>query len=369
MSDAPVTLLGIETSCDETAAAIVRLNPDNSAHILSDEVYSQIDTHEAFGGVVPELAARAHVEKLPIIIKTAFDNAALSAAELDGIAVTSGPGLIGGVMVGTMMAKAMAQAHNLPIVAVNHLEGHALSPNLAGDCPWPYLLLLVSGGHCQLLWVEALGKYTRLGSTLDDAVGEAFDKGAKLLGLGFPGGPEIEKCGLKGDPKAYDFPRPLLKDKDKSRAMDFSFAGLKTALRRAIEKETETLQTKSDLAASLQAAIGDILCNRSANAMQYIRQSRAMGHVPFVMAGGVAANRYLRDRLADTTASHGFRFSAPPLKWCTDNAVMIAYAGALRLKNGLSDKLDFAVRPRWPLDQDAALASPVYGSGKKGAKA
>ena len=347
-------ILGIETSCDETAAAIV----DGERRILSNLVLSQLDEHRPFGGVVPEIAARSHLDHLDTLIARALAEAGLDFGDLDGVAATAGPGLIGGVFVGVMTAKAIAAARRLPFLAINHLEGHALSARLTEEVDFPYLLLLVSGGHCQLLAVEGVGAYRRLGTTVDDAAGEAFDKTAKILGLGYPGGPAVERAAAEGDPERFRLPRPMLGRE----GLDFSFSGLKTAVRHAAAEldpgpEGET-QVAKDLAAGFQAAVGDVLADRCRRALgrfaaDYGRQG------PLVVAGGVAANRYLRARLGEVAAEADAALLAPPPWLCTDNAAMIAWAGVERLRLGpepgpeprLGDPLDFAPRPRWPLEQ------------------
>lgn len=361
----PLTVLGIETSCDETAAAVLRLSADG-ADVLGEVVASQFDEHRAYGGVVPEIAARAHAEKCDEVVAETMRQSGLSFDQIDGFAATTGPGLIGGVMVGMMTAKALAMASVKPFISVNHLEGHALSPRLTGEIAFPYLLLLVSGGHCQFLRVDGVGKYKRLGSTIDDAVGEAFDKSAKVLALGFPGGPAIEKIAMEGNAKAVSLPRPLL---DRP-GLDMSFAGLKTAVLREAEAEILTGSRKADIAASFQAAVCDVLVEKSRRAMRLFREDFTGQEMPaFVIAGGVGANKSLRSRLDMLCTEEGFAFSAPPLKWCTDNGAMIAYAGALRLAAGEISSLETAARPRWPLDEDAATRAPVFGGGKRGAKA
>ncbi len=345
-------VLGIETSCDETAVAIVEAPAGDGpaanrpvGRILANVVYSQLAEHRRFGGVVPEIAARAHLERLDGLVGEALADAGLGLADLDGIAATGGPGLIGGVLVGVMTAKALAFAHDKPFLAINHLEGHALSVRLTEDVAFPYLLLLVSGGHCQLLTVRGPdsqgGDFTRLGTTIDDAVGECFDKTAKLLGLGFPGGPAVEKTAIGGDAQRFALPRPLWRKP----GCDFSFSGLKTAVRQIAEKlPPEDPRAVADLCASFQRTVGDVLADRCANAL-------ALAPSPvLVVAGGVAANAYLRGRLATLAASHGARLVAPPPKLCTDNGAMIAWAGIERLRLGLTDGLDFRPRPRWPLD-------------------
>jgi N6-L-threonylcarbamoyladenine synthase len=354
-------VLGIETSCDETAAAVVVLK-DGRARVLSSIIASQIEAHAPYGGVVPEIAARAHVEVADHVVKSALDQAGIGFDDLTGIAATAGPGLIGGVMVGLLTGKAIALARNLPLVGVNHLEGHALSPRLEADVAFPYLLLLVSGGHCQLLWVEGIGAYRRLGSTIDDAVGEAFDKTAKVLGLGYPGGPAVEVSAKTGDPKRFALPRPL-----KGRAgCDFSFAGLKTAVAREAEALGDvTPQDISDICASFQAAVGDVLVDRTRAAMALVDTGEDSAP-RLVVAGGVAANQDLRTRLEALCAKRGWVFFAPALKYCGDNGAMIALAGAERLALGLSDSLDVQARPRWPLDSSA---TPTHIAGRKGQKA
>jgi N6-L-threonylcarbamoyladenine synthase len=360
----PLTVLGIETSCDETAAALVRLEADGSGRILSSVVRSQLDLHAAYGGVVPEIAARAHVESIDGIAARALSEAGVRFEGLTGVAATAGPGLVGGVMVGLSFGKAVALARGLPLVAVNHLEGHAVSARLAAEVDYAFLLLLVSGGHCQLLSVEGIGACRRLGSTIDDAAGEAFDKIAKTLGLPYPGGPALEALAEAGDPERFVLPRMLLGRKD----CDFSFSGLKTAAARIAEGLT-TDKERADLAAAVQAAIAAQLAERSDRAMAAYADAHAGRALRFVVAGGVAANRTVRARLQTTAQARGFSFTAPPLAYCTDNAAMIALAGAERLALGISDPLDAPARPRWPLDEAAASASPTHVPGRKGAKA
>lgn len=357
----PLTVLGFETSCDETAASVVRL-AGGRAEVLSSVIYSQIDEHAAFGGVVPEIAARSHVEMIDGVARRAMAEAGLSFDDLDGIAATAGPGLIGGVMVGLSFGKAVALARGLPFVAVNHLEGHAVSARLGAEIAYPFLLLLVSGGHCQLLEVRGIGAIDRLGSTIDDAAGEAFDKIAKAMGLGYPGGPALERLALLGRAGRYDLPRSLL-----GRAgCDFSFSGLKTAAAR-LAQTCETDQDRADLALAVQSAIARQLAERTGRAMtDYARRHETRR---FVVAGGVAANAAVRTRLTAEADAHGFSFLAPPLVYCTDNAAMIALAGAERLQLGLVSGLDVAARPRWPLDEARALADPAHRPGRKGAKA
>lgn len=359
----PLTILGIETSCDETAAAVVRLG--DRPEVLSDIVLGQAAAHAPYQGVVPEIAARAHVEGLDAAIAAAMKDAGLGFGDLDGVAATAGPGLIGGVMVGLVAAKAIALAHDKPLLAINHLEGHALSPRLAAPVAFPYLLLLVSGGHCQFIAVLGLGEYRRLGSTIDDALGEAFDKTAKLLGLGFPGGPLVEQCAKNGDPARFSLPRPMLGRE----GCDFSFAGLKTALAREVERlGALSDQDKADLCAAFQAAVLDVVTDRARNAMAaFDPMWGAKGRL--VAAGGVAANQAIRGRLEELARERNYDFIAPPLKWCTDNAAMIALAGAERLRAGFRDDLAAPARPRWPLDEVAARLRPSHKPGRKGVKA
>ncbi|OYX56015.1 MAG: tRNA (adenosine(37)-N6)-threonylcarbamoyltransferase complex transferase subunit TsaD [Brevundimonas subvibrioides] len=357
-----LTVLGIETSCDETAASVVRLTPDGTATVLSSVVHSQIDDHAAFGGVVPEIAARSHVEMIDGVVRRAMADAGLGYGELDGVAATAGPGLVGGVMVGLGFGKAVALARGLPLVAVNHLEGHAVSARLGARVAYPFLLLLVSGGHCQLLEVRGIGDMSRLGTTIDDAAGEAFDKIAKAMGLGYPGGPALETMAESGDGARFDLPRALLGRKD----CDFSFSGLKTAASR-LAQTCETDQDRADLADAVQNAIARQLSERSDRAMAAYAETH--DHRLFVVAGGVAANRTVRRVLEATAAKRGFAFLAPPLAYCTDNAAMIALAGAERLQLGLVSDIDAPARPRWPLDEARALADPVHPTGRKGAKA
>jgi len=363
-----LTVLGIETSCDETAAAIVRLDRLGARPaILADLVRSQIDYHKPYGGVVPEIAARAHVEVLDRLVAAAMETAGLGFDGLSAVAATAGPGLIGGVLVGLMTAKAIAAVHDQPLIAVNHLEGHALSARLTEAIDFPYLLLLVSGGHCQLLRVDGPGAYRRYGTTIDDAAGEAFDKTAKLLGLGFPGGPAIERAAARGNTRAYDFPRPLLH----RAGADFSFAGLKTAVAQTVRSlgRAPSPGEQADIAASFQAAVIDVLTARTKAAMRMFLDE-GPGAVPaLVVAGGVAANTALRGRLNTEASAQGFRFVVPPARYCTDNAAMIAWAGIERLGRGLTDSLDAPARPRWPLDEIRAGQGLPHQMGAKGPKA
>ncbi|NBB17430.1 tRNA (adenosine(37)-N6)-threonylcarbamoyltransferase complex transferase subunit TsaD [Caulobacter sp. SLTY] len=356
------TVLGLETSCDETAASVVRLDADGEVTVLSSVIASQIDEHAPFGGVVPEIAARAHVESIDAIAGEAMRQAGVGYQDLTGVAATAGPGLVGGVMVGLSFGKAVSLARGLPLVAVNHLEGHAVSARLGAAVAYPFLLLLVSGGHCQLLEVEGVGACRRLGSTIDDAAGEAFDKIAKAMGLPYPGGPALEKLAEGGEAERFPLPRALLGRE----TMDFSFSGLKTAAARMADKIDEG--DRRDLAASVQEAIARQLAERSDRAMAAYAE-RYPGERRFVVAGGVAANRHVRARLQAVAEKRGFSFTAPPLAYCTDNAAMIALAGAERLALGIHDGLDAVARPRWPLDQAAALSNPTHAPGRKGAKA
>jgi N6-L-threonylcarbamoyladenine synthase len=380
-------VLGIESSCDETAAALV----SSDRVILAQRIASQDEAHRPYGGVVPEIAARAHVERLTPIIAEVLADAGMTLADVDAIAATAGPGLIGGVMVGLVTAKALAMASDKPLIAINHLEGHALSPRLTDSAlDYPYLLLLVSGGHCQLLVVEGVGRYRRLATTIDDALGEAFDKSAKLLGLGYPGGPALERLAAAGNARAVPLPRPLLG----SAEPHFSFAGLKSAVMRAKQgvgngsggascfdrlrmssaragvvldparnpAQPELVEgpapyTDADIAASFQQAAIDCVLDRTTRALERTGEITAL-----VVAGGVAANRSVRAALERLAAANGLRFVAPPLPLCTDNAAMIAWAGIERLALGQNDPLDFAPRPRWPLDE---TAQPVRGAGVK----
>ncbi len=342
-------ILGIESSCDETAVALVR----SDRSIVAQRIASQDAEHRPFGGVVPELAARAHVERLTPMIAEVLDEAGIALADVDAIAATAGPGLIGGVMVGLVTGKALAWGAGKPLVAVNHLEGHALSPRLAdASLQFPYLLLLVSGGHCQLLGVEGVGRYRRLATTIDDAIGEAFDKSAKILGLGFPGGPAVERAALKGDARRFALPRPLLGSEEPH----FSFAGLKSAVLRQWQAlPGKSVQDRDDLAAAFQAAATDCLVDRTARAIAAFPQATAL-----VVAGGVASNQAIRAALSGLATANGLPFVAPPLWLCTDNAAMIAWAGAERFALGLTDSLDAPARPRWPLDPGAEA---VRGAG------
>jgi N6-L-threonylcarbamoyladenine synthase len=345
-------VLGIETSCDETAAAVL----DEDGRVLAEAVLSQEREQAPYGGVVPEIAARAHLTFLPEQVGAVMARAGLGFADLGGVAASAGPGLIGGLIVGSQFAKGIAIAHGLPFVAVNHLEAHALTARLPGivegGVAFPYLLLLVSGGHCQCVAVQGVGRHVRLGSTVDDAAGEAFDKVAKLLGLGWPGGPALEKLATSGNAERYAFPRPML-----GRAgCDFSFSGLKTAVAHEVARHgtgSLPVQVAADVAASFQRAVAEVLADRASHAMTMMRE-RAQEARVLVVAGGVAANDAVRAALAKAAAAHGFVLVAPPVRLCTDNAVMVAWTGIERLRIGLTDDLAFAPRPRWPLDQQFA---------------
>lgn len=353
-------VLGIETSCDETAAAIVSRDANGRGAILANVVRSQFDLHKIYGGVVPEIAARAHTECLDDIVKAAMREAGLSFAGLDAIAAAAGPGLIGGLIVGAITGKALALASGKPFLAINHLEAHALTVGLTDGVAPPYLMLLASGGHTQILWVEGVGRYRRLATTIDDALGEAFDKTAKLLGLPMPGGPAVEAAALIGDPKRFKLPRPMLGRTDPH----FSFAGLKTAVRHAAQGAAPmSRQDVADLCASFQAAVCDSVADRVSRAMLTVEaQSQAGGPKSFVVAGGVAANKVLGSALRSAAQRHGFAFYAPPIALCTDNGAMVAWAGCERLALGRVDGLAAPVRPRWPLDPDAP---PAQGAGVK----
>jgi N6-L-threonylcarbamoyladenine synthase len=360
------TVLGLESSCDDTAAAIVR-HSDLGPEVLSSVVWGQNDLHADFGGVVPEIAARAHAERLDICVERALKEAKLELSEVDAIAVTSGPGLIGGVLSGVMCAKGLSVGSGKPLIGVNHLAGHALTPRMTDDVAYPYLMLLVSGGHCQFLAVHSEDHFKRLGGTIDDAPGEAFDKTAKLLGLGYPGGPLVEQEALTGDEKRFKLPRPLL---DRP-GQDMSFSGLKTALRRARdllvdEKGGLTRQDRADLCAGFQLAVADTLGEKTRRACLVFQEGANVARPVLAVAGGVAANSVIRTRLQQVAKDNGFAFLAPPPRFCTDNAAMIAWAGLERFSKGHRDDLTLAARPRWPLDREAA---PMLGSGKKGAKA
>ena len=354
-------VLGIETSCDETSAAVVKGKSPGPGDILGHIVLSQAE-HTAFGGVVPEIAARAHVEALDKTIAAAMSQAGIGFSDLDGVAATAGPGLIGALLVGLTTGKAIAMAAGKPLAAVNHLEAHALTPRLTQGLPFPYLLLLVSGGHTQLLKVSGVGDYQRYGTTIDDALGEAFDKAARLLGLPYPGGPAIEAAAADGNSDRFHLPRPMLGRK----GADFSFSGLKTAVRQTAESAAPlSYQDVADLASSFQNAVADVVRDRTSNAMIRFKEEVSVGHRSLVVAGGVAANMELRSTLGLLADDHEFDIIVPPAELCTDNAAMVAWTGIERLGAGLTDPLDFAARPRWPLDDNAV----GIGGGAKGAKA
>jgi len=359
-------ILGIETSCDETAAAVVIRHPDGRGEIVSDVVLSQLDEHSAYGGVVPEIAARAHVEALDTLVEEALTSAGVTLADIDAVAATSGPGLIGGLIVGLMTGKAIARAADKPLYAVNHLEGHALTARLTDGLSFPYLMLLVSGGHTQLILVRGVGQYERWGTTIDDALGEAFDKTAKLLGLPYPGGPAVERAAASGNPDRFALPRPMVGET----RLDFSFSGLKTAVRQAATAIVPLSdQDISDICASFQKAVSRTLKDRIGRGLQRFREEFPdFDGVPaLVVAGGVAANQEIRRTLQELCDKHKFRFVAPPLNLCTDNAVMIAWAGLERMAQDMPpDGPDTQPRSRWPLD---ASAQTLIGFGKRGAKA
>ena len=361
-----LTILGLESSCDETAASVVRWSKVHGPQILSNEVRSQTDLHAAFGGVVPEIAARAHVELIDVLAELALTNAGLTLGQMDGIAVTAGPGLIGGVLTGVMCAKGLSAGSSKPLIGVNHLAAHALTPRLTDDLAFPYLMLLVSGGHCQFLIVEGPDNFRRLGGTIDDAPGEAFDKTARILGLTQPGGPSVERAAQTGDDSAFAFPRPLL-DRD---GCDMSFSGLKTAILRARDALVSRqgglyTQDQCNIAAGFQTAVTDVLSEKSRRALKEYMELRPE-HPAFAVAGGVAANQTIRSALQTVATAVGARFVAPPLPLCTDNAAMVAWAGLERMRTGKLDDLSLSARPRWPLDNSAPA---LLGSGKKGAKA
>ncbi len=360
----PVTLLGLESSCDDTAAAVVRVDKHGKAVVLASVVAGQTDLHAAFGGVVPEIAARAHAEKLDLCVEQALAQADMPLGDVDAIAVTAGPGLIGGVVSGVMCAKGLSAATGKPLYGVNHLAGHALTPRLTDQVPYPYLMLLVSGGHCQFLLVSGPDDFSRLGGTIDDAPGEAFDKVARLIGLPQPGGPSIETAARSGDAKRFAFPRPLM-DRD---SCDMSFSGLKTAVLRTRDtlvaaQEGLSVQDQSDLAAGFQAAVVDVLAAKTRRAFEAYPQTGARS---LCVAGGVAANQSVRHALEGVAAEFDAAFVAPPLNLCTDNAAMIAYAAAEQLQLRAPDDFTLSARPRWPLD---TVQPSMLGSGKKGAKA
>ncbi len=354
-------VLGIETTCDETAAAIIERSANGTGIILSNEIASQISEHAVYGGVVPEIAARAHVEILDQLIARALKNANKSLKDVSCIAAAAGPGLMGCVLVGLTTAKTLSLVTGKPFVAINHLEAHALTPRLTDQLPFPYLLLLASGGHTQLVAVLGVGQYKRLGTTIDDAIGEAFDKVAKMLGLPYPGGPEIEKQAMNGNPERFDLPRPLLGRVEP----DFSLSGLKTAVRIAAEKEAP-LDAKdvADMCASFQAAVIDVIVDRVRAGLRLFRDKYGAPHA-LVVAGGVGSNQSIRRALQRFCASVGIKFVVPPVDLCTDNGAMIAWAGAERFALGMVNDIHFAGRPRWPLDESA---TPALGSGRYGVR-
>jgi len=359
-----IRVLGIETSCDETAAAVVRgavISNDRPGDIVSNIVLSQIQEHAPYGGVVPEIAARAHLDTLDGVIEQAMDKAEIGFGDLDAVAVTSGPGLAGGLIVGTMTARALAAVHDKPLYLINHLEGHALTARLTDGVGFPYILLLVSGGHTQILLVRGVDDYERWATTIDDALGEAFDKTAKLLGLPYPGGPQVEEAAQSGDPQAFSFPRPLSGRK----TMDMSYSGLKTAVRKAGLESDRSKQAIADICASFQAAVADVLEDRLSKAFAKFEAEFGFPGA-LVVAGGVAANGFLRERLANLCLEANWQWLAPPHALCTDNAAMIAWAALERLRLKLGSPESAGIRPRWPLDKNAAAQ---FGAGKKGAKA
>ena len=356
MNKKPI-IRGIESSCDETAASVITENEQDFPIILSNIVSSQVDVHKEFGGVVPELAARSHIEKIDIITKKAIDESGIKMEEIDAVASTAGPGLIVCLSVGLSFGKAMASSLNKPFIAVNHLEGHALSPMLNSELKYPYLLLLISGGHTQFLSVRGLGNYKRLGTTIDDAVGEAFDKTAKLLGIEFPGGPQIEIYAKKGNPKKYDLPKPIFH----RGGCNLSFAGLKTAVLK-ISKEIKTEQEKYDLAASFQRTVEEILYKKSKIAFAEFKKMNETNTNKFIVAGGVAANKRIREVLTKLCVEENFEAIFPPINLCGDNAAMIAMVGLEKFKLNQFSELDHPAKPRWPLDKDAIF---LKGAGVK----
>ena len=349
MSKKPL-ILGIETSCDETAASIITENDKGIPTVLSNIVSSQVDVHKEFGGVVPELAARSHIEKIDWIVEKAIADSGKKIEEIDAVASTAGPGLIVCLSVGLSFGKAFASAINKPFIAVNHLEGHALSPKLNSHLNYPYLLLLISGGHSQYLSVQGLGKYKRLGTTIDDALGEAFDKTAKLLGIEFPGGPQIEVLAKKGNPEKYDLPKPIFN----KGGCNLSFAGLKTAILK-IAKSIKTEQEKFDLAASFQKTVEEILYKKTKIAFEEFEKENELKEKVFVVAGGVAANKKIRSMLINLCEANNYKSIFPPIELCGDNAAMIAMVGLEKYKLNEFNNLDYPAKPRWPLDEKAAF--------------
>ncbi len=353
-----ITFLGIETSCDETAAAVIRENDNNTADILSNVVSSQIVEHERFGGVVPELAARAHLENIEYIINSALDKSKISLDEIDGIAATAGPGLVVCLTVGLNIGKSIAAFTNRPFIGVNHLEGHALSPGLEIKIEFPYLLLLISGGHTQFLIVNDVNQYEQLGTTIDDALGEAFDKTAKMLDLGYPGGPSVEKFSKLGDKKFFKLPEPIIN----KAGCNLSFAGLKTAVLRETKKINNNKQLKYNLAASFQHTINNILYKKTKIAINMFKEKTKIKNVKLVVAGGVAANKTIRETLTKLSDEMQFKTIYPNVKFCGDNAAMIAWAGIRRYKKKLLNKIDMSAKSRWPLDSKAPF---MKGPGLK----
>ncbi len=350
-------ILGIETSCDETAASIIQENLGDKPSILSNVVSSQVDVHKEFGGVVPELAARSHIEKIDFIVKKAINESKVKINDIDAVAATAGPGLIVCLSVGLNFGKTIALSLNKPFIAINHLEGHALSPKLEYKINYPYLLLLISGGHSQFLSVNGLGKYKRLGTTIDDALGEAFDKTAKLLGIEFPGGPKIEEYAKLGNENFYELPKPIIN----RGGCNLSFAGLKTAVLK-ISKSIKSDKEKYDLAASFQKTIEEILYKKSKIAFNEFKKNRKIKKKVFVIAGGVASNKKIRQKLTQLSLKEKFEPIFPPINLCSDNAAMIAMVGLEKYKLGMNDDLDFPTKPRWPLDNKAAF---LKGAGVK----
>ena len=352
-----IRILGIETSCDETSVSVVEKDNRGKIRILSNIVRSQIDIHKDFGGVVPELASRAHSEIIDTVTKKAIKQAGIDFNELNAIAATGGPGLLGGLIVGTVFAKTMASALKIPFIAINHLEGHALSVQLESEINFPYLLLLVSGGHTEFTIIKKFKKYKRIGTTIDDALGEAFDKTARLLNLGYPGGPEIEKCAKEGNSNKFDFPKPIINENN----CDFSFSGLKSSIAQTVSRHRLTKKFKCDVSASFQKTIVDILEAKVKRAIQTFKTySKSKKNIHVVVAGGVAANKYIRKSLVDIEPRENCHFLFPSMKLCTDNGAMIAYAGLMRYEEKLFDKLSFKPKPRWPLDEKA-----IFMKGKR----
>ena len=352
-----LTFLGIETSCDETAASVVRQDRDGNIKILSNVISSQVNEHLKFGGVVPENAARSHAEKIDIIIKKAMEDSKCEFTELDGVAATAGPGLLVCLMVGLSAGKSIAGILKKPFLAINHLEGHALTPRIFNKVEFPYLLLLVSGGHTQFLIVDGIGKYKRIGTTIDDALGETFDKTAKMIGLEFPGGPKIEKLAENGNKNAYVLPRPILSHP----GCNLSFAGLKTAILQ-LSSKIKSEKDKENLAASFQKTINEILNVKCKSAMNEFSSTHKKNKKVFVISGGVAANKSIRNNLDQLSKEMGFENFFPPIELCSDNAAMIAWAGIERFKNGIEDNLEVLAKPRWPLDPNAPF---LKGAGVK----